>query len=159
MSTAEPTLQELRELVAEFQPDSGHVLPALHKVQETYGYISRTAMEVVARQLRTTPALIYGAVSFFADFHDTPAAETTISWCSGPTCRLLGGDRIREALNQVLEMPLGGHSEDHKVGLHLGQCNGTCSQAPQVWVNGTVVGPLTVASAIRLAREIKGGAE
>ena len=99
----------------------------------------------------------YGAVSFFADFHDTPPAETTISWCSGPTCRLLGGDRIREALNQVLEMPLGGHSEDHKVGLHLGQCNGTCSQAPQVWVNGKVVGPLTVTSAIRLARDIKGG--
>lgn len=155
--TAEPTLQELRELVAEFRPNSGHVLPALHKVQETYGYISRPAIEIVARQLRTTPALIYGAVSFFDDFHDEPPAHTTVAWCSGPTCRLRGGDRIREAISNVFELPLGGHSDDHQYGLHLAQCNGTCSEAPQVWVNGKVVGGLTVASAIRLAREVKGG--
>ena len=61
---AEPSAQELRALVAEFMPGKGHVLPALHKVQDTYGYISRAAIEAVARQLNTTPALIYGAVSF-----------------------------------------------------------------------------------------------
>ena len=48
-----------------------------------------------------------------------------------------------------------GHSEDHRYGFHLGQCQGTCSEAPQVWVNGKVTGNLTVASAIRLAREVK----
>ena len=155
---AEPTLAELRATVAEFKPGAGHVLPALHKVQETYGYISRPAMEVVARQLNATPALIYGAVSFFDDFHDTPPSETTVAWCSGPTCRLLGGDRIRECFSQVFELPLGGHSEDHRFGFHIAQCNGTCSEAPQVWVNGKVVGNLTAASAVRLAREIKGTA-
>ncbi len=154
---SEPTVQELRELVAEFQPDRGHVLPALHKVQETCGYITRPAIEVIARQLNTTPALIYGAVSFYADFHTEPPAETVISWCSGPICRLVGGDRIREAMQHTLELPLGGESEDHRYGLHLGQCNGTCSEAPQVWVNGEVVGKLTVSDAIRLARDVKAG--
>ncbi|MBI2767379.1 MAG: NAD(P)H-dependent oxidoreductase subunit E [Chloroflexi bacterium] len=153
---AEPTTQELRALVAEFEPEKGHVLPALHKVQEQYGYISRKAIEIVARQLNTTPALIYGAVSFYSDFRTHPPAATEISWCSGPACRLLGGDRIREAMQQTLELPLGGQSGDHRYGLHLGQCNGTCSEAPQVWVNGKVTGNLTVASAIRLAREVKG---
>jgi NADH:ubiquinone oxidoreductase subunit E len=155
--SAEPTVQELRELVAEFGPGQGHVVPALHKVQERYGYISRPAIEVVARQLNTTAALIYGAVSFYSDFRTSPPPHKEIAWCSGPTCRLLGGDRIREALQQTLELPLNGHSEDHAYGLHIGQCNGTCHQAPQVWVNGTVVGPLSVASAIKLAREVKAG--
>jgi NADH:ubiquinone oxidoreductase subunit E len=155
--TPEPTVQELRELVAEFEPDRGHVLPALHKVQERYGYISRTAIEVVARQLNTTPALIYGSVSFYTDFRTVPPPETEIAWCSGPACRLMGGDRIREAMQQVLELPLGGHSEDHRYGLHVGQCNGTCSEAPQVWVNGEVVGQLTVSAAIRLARSVRAG--
>ena len=154
---SEPTVQELRDLVAEFQPDRGHVLPALHKVQETYGYISRPAIEVIARQLNTTPALVYGSVSFYADFHTEPPATTTIAWCSGPACRLLAGDRIREAIQHTLELPLGGHSDDHRYGLHLGQCNGTCSEAPQVWLNGEVVGKLTVSDAIRLAREVRGG--
>lgn len=153
---AEPSVQELRELVAEFEPERGHVLPALHKVQDTYGYISRRAIEVVARQLNSTPALIYGAVSFYADFRTHPRPETEIAWCSGPACRLRGGDRIREAIQQTLELPLGGESEDHRYGLHLGQCNGTCSEAPQVWVNGKVAGGLSVTAAIRLAREVKG---
>ena len=155
--SAEPTLPELRLLVQEFQPGKGHVLPALHAVQERYGYISRPAIEVIARQLNTTPALIFGAVSFYSDFRTSPPPRTEIAWCSGPTCRLLGGDRIREAIQQTLELPLGGHSDDHAYGLHIGQCNGTCHQAPQVWVNGTVVGPLSVSSAIKLAREVKAG--
>jgi len=153
--TAEPTTRELRDLVAEFEPDRGHLLPALHKVQDKYGYISRDAIEVVARQLSTTPALVYGAVSFYDDFHTHAPAETTVAWCSGPACRLLGGDRIRDAIQHTLELPLGGQTDDHKLGLHLGQCNGTCNEAPQVWVNGKVKGHLTVASAIRLARELK----
>ncbi len=156
MST-EPTVHELRELVAEFEPGRGHVMPALHKVQERYGYISRPAIEAVARQLNTSPALIYGAVSFYTDFRTEPRPHTEISWCSGPTCRLLGGDRIREAVQNVLELPLGGHSEDHAYGFHVGQCNGTCSEAPQVWLDGRVVGNLTVASAIELARKVKAG--
>ena len=83
--------------------------------------------------------------------------HTEIAWCSGPTCRLLGGDRIREAIQQTLELPLGGHSDDHRYGLHMGQCNGTCHEAPMVWVNGKVVGGLTVTSAIQLARKVKAG--
>lgn len=152
---SEPTVAELRELVTEFRPNAGHVLPSLNKVQETYGYISRRAIEVVARQLNTTPALIFGAVSYYSDFRTTPPPETEIAWCSGPACRLKGGDRIREAIQHTLQLPLNGHSDDHEYGFHLGQCNGTCTEAPQVWVNGKVVGNLTVAKAIELARDVK----
>jgi NADH:ubiquinone oxidoreductase subunit E len=147
--------QELRALLADFQPGRGDLLPALHKVQETCGYISRPVIEAIARQLNTTPALVFGAVSFYSDFRTHAPPETEITWCSGPACRLLGGDRIREAIQQTLDLPLGGQSEDHRYGLHLGQCNGTCSEAPQVWVNGKVAGNLSVASAIRLARGVK----
>lgn len=155
--TAEPGVQELRELVAEFEPGRGHVMPALHKIQDTYGYITRTAIEVVARQLNTTPALVYGTVSFYSDFRTHPPAETEVAWCCGPACRLKGGDRIREVLQQELELPLNAQTPDHRIGLHIGQCNGTCSEAPQVWVNGEVAGDLTVAKAIRLARQLKAG--
>ena len=153
---SEPTTRELRELVAEFEPGTHHLMPALHKVQDKYGYISRDAIEVVARQLNTTAALVFGAVSFYSDYRTHPRPKTEIAWCSGPACRVLGGDRIRDAIQHTLELPLGGETDDHALGLHLGQCNGTCTEAPQVWVNGEVRGNLTVASAIRLARELKG---
>ena len=71
--TVEPGVQELRELVAEFQPGRGHVMPALHKVQRAYGWIPRPAIEAIARQLNTTPALIFGAATFYSDFRNPPA--------------------------------------------------------------------------------------
>ncbi len=152
---AEPTMRELRDLVAEFEPDKGHLMPALHKVQRTYGYISRDAIDAVARQLNTTAALVFGCVSFYDDFRTHMPPATEITWCSGPACRLRGGDRIREAMQQTLGLPLGGQTDDHRIGIHLGQCNGTCSEAPQVWVNGKVEGKLTVTAAIKMARELK----
>lgn len=155
---AEPTTRDLRELVAEYEFERGHLLPALIEIQERYGYVSREAIEVLARQMRTTPALVYGAVSFYADFRTEPPPEREIAWCSGPACRLRGGDRIREALQHTLGLPLDSQSEDGAYGLRLGQCNGTCSEAPQVWVDGEVVGGLTVARAVAIARDVKGDA-
>ena len=156
---AEPTTRELRELVAEYEFERGHLLPALIEVQERYGYVSREAIEALARQFRTTPALVYGAVSFYADFRTEPPPEREIVWCSGPACRLRGGDRIREALQHTLGLPLDAQSEDGAYGFRLGQCNGTCSEAPQVWVDGEVEGCLTVAGAVAIARDVKGEGE
>ena len=155
---AEPSISELRELVAGYEFERGHLLPALIEIQEHYGYISKDAIAVVARQFRTTPALVYGTVSFYADFRSEPPADREIIWCSGPACRLRGGDRIREALQQTLQLPLDGQSGDGAYGLRLGQCNGTCSEAPQVWLDGKVVGGLSVAEAVKMARELKDGA-
>ena len=57
-------------------------------------------------------------------------------------------------MQRALGLPLGGQDAEGKVGIEIGQCNGTCSEAPQVWVNGEVRGGLTVASAIELARRL-----
>lgn len=151
---AEPTTGELRALVAGYEFERGHLLPALIAIQERYGYVSRGAIEALARQLGTTPALVYGAVSFYADFRTEPPPRREIVWCSGPACRLRGGDRIREALQRTLGLPLDGQRADGACGLRLGQCNGACSEAPLVWLDGEVVGGLTVAGAVVLAREI-----
>jgi len=147
---------EIARLVAEFKPGDADLLPALHKVHHHYGYIPRAAMAVVAKQLHVSEAHVYGAVTFYAELRTIPPPETRIDWCSGPACRLKGGERIRRALEAVLEIGMEENTAGDKLGLHLAQCNGTCDYAPQVWVNGKVIGPLTTSETIRLARELKG---
>ncbi len=155
MLDTEATL-EIARLVAEFKPDDADLLPALHKVQHHYGYIPREAMAVVARQLHVSEAHVYGAVTFYAELRTIPPPETRIDWCSGPACRLKGSERIRRALGATLEIGMEQNTPGDKLGLHLAQCNGTCDYAPQVWVNGKVIGPLTTSESIKLARELKG---
>jgi len=147
---------EIQQLVAEFKPGSADLIHALHKVQHRYGYIPKEAIAVVARQLRLGEAHVYGAVTFYAELRTIPPPETRVDWCSGPACRLKGSANMRTALESVLGIGMEENTPGDKLGLHLAQCNGTCDFAPQLWVNGKVVGPLTVAETIRLARELTG---
>ncbi|MBI5288537.1 MAG: NAD(P)H-dependent oxidoreductase subunit E [Chloroflexi bacterium] len=154
MPDNEATL-EIAHLVRDFKPADGDLMGALHAVQHHYGYVPKIAMKVVARQLRLSEAKVYGAATFYSEFRLTPPPETLISWCSGPTCRLKGGDRIRQALETELGIGMGQNTPDNKLGLHFGQCNGTCEHAAQLWVDGKVTGPLTAADAVRLVRNLK----
>ena len=146
---------EIQQLVRDFKPGDGDLLPALHAVQHNYGYIPKPAIGVVARQLRLSEAKVYGAITFYSEFRLTPPPQVLIGWCSGPACRLKGGDRIRKTLEAELGVGMGENTRDNRLGVHLAQCNGTCEHAPQVWVNGDVVGPLTAADTVRLARRLK----
>ena len=154
MLDTEATL-EIRELVAEFKPGNADLLPALHKVHHRYGYIPKEAMGVVAKQLRLGEAHVYGAVTFYTEFRQIPPPETRVDWCSGPACRLKGGENVRKVLEATFGIGMEENTEGDKLGLHLAQCNGTCDFAPQIWVDGKVVGPLTAAETIRLARELR----
>ena len=154
MLETEATL-EIQQLIAEFKPGAADLLPALHKVQHRYGYIPKEAMAVVGRQLRLGEAHVYGTVTFYSELRLTPPPETRIDWCSGPACRLKGGEQVRRVLEVVLGIGMEENTAGDKLGLHLAQCNGTCDFAPQVWVNGKVVGPLSAADTVRLARDLK----
>ena len=155
MLDTEATL-EIQRLIAEFRPGNADLLPALHAVQHHYGYVPKEAIAVVAKQLHLGEAHVYGTVTFYSELRQIPPPETRIDWCSGPACHIKGGARIRRAIESELGIGMEQNTPDNKLGLHFGQCNGTCDCAPQVWVDGKVVGPLSVAEAIKLVREIVG---
>ena len=155
---------ELRALVADLEPNDGKLMAALHRMQHRYGHISREALEVIAEQLDMFPAHVYGAASFYDEYRLEPPAQTTIRWCSGPACRLENANGIRDAVLATIGLDeLGERTDDGRVEVVNGQCNGTCEQAPLVWIEEPIerkrraVGKLTAASAIRMARAIRDG--
>src|SRR5690606_15278051 len=155
----------IRALIADLRPNNGDLLAALHRVQHEYGYLSRDALEVVAEQLDMYPAHVYGAASYYEEFRFEPPAHTQIRWCSGPACRLRNANGIRDAMLATLGLDaLNQQTEDGRVGVILGQCNGTCELAPIVWIEEhashtqEVLGHLDAAQAVRLARALRDGA-
>jgi NADH:ubiquinone oxidoreductase subunit E len=155
LSQNEATLT-VRGLLDGLVPGEGDLLEALHRVQHHFGYIPPEAIPAVAQHLRLTPARVYGAVSYYSEYRTTPPPETLVSWCSGPACYVKGGADVRDILQKLIGCDFGENTPDNKLGLHLGQCNGTCDNAPQVWVNGEVIGPLTAADTVSLVRHLKG---
>jgi NADH:ubiquinone oxidoreductase subunit E len=148
---------EVRQLLEGLAPGQGDLLEALHRVQHRYGYIPQASIPAVAQHLRLPEARVYGSITYYSEFRLTPPAETTVSWCSGPACYIKGGADVRDILEKLVGCKLGENSADNRLGLHLGQCNGTCDNAPQVWVNGEVVGPLTLADTVTLVNQLKAG--
>jgi NADH:ubiquinone oxidoreductase subunit E len=154
VQTTEATL-EVQALLEGLVPGEGDLLAALHRIQHRYGYISRPAISAVAKHLRLPESRVYGAVTFYSEFRQTPPPETLVSWCSGPACYIKGGEGIRQVLEQLIGCGMGENAPDNRLGLHLGQCNGTCDNAPQVWVNGEVVGPLSPSKTVELVRRLQ----
>ncbi len=148
---------EVQNLLEGLAPGEGDLLEALHRIQHHYGYVPKEAIPGVAKHLRLPPARVYGAITYFAELRQTPPPETLISWCSGPSCYIKGGANVRTVLEKMLGCGFGENTPDNKLGLHLGQCNGTCDNAPQVWVNGKVVGPLSAADTVDLVDKLKEG--
>jgi NADH:ubiquinone oxidoreductase subunit E len=149
------SLSRIQELVSGLRPDDADLLRALHRIQDAFGYVPREAISVLAVQFRTTPAIIFGTLSFYSEIRTAPPPEVNIKWCSGPACRLKGSENIRRALEAVLGLRLGQATPDNDIGLQPAQCDGTCHLAPLLRVNHDYVGPLTVSVAIELARKIK----
>jgi len=146
---------EVRRLLEGLSPGEGDLLEGLHRIQHHYGYVPPDAIPALARHFRIPEARVYGSITFYAEFRQTPPPETTVSWCSGPACYIKDSEGISLVLEHTLGIGMGENTADNRLGLHLGQCNGTCDHAPQVWVDGKVIGPLSAASAVELVRELK----
>jgi|TARA_B110000438_G_scaffold288362_1_gene321715 NADH-quinone oxidoreductase subunit E len=138
-------------------PDNADLLEALHLIQENFGYLSKEALEIVGEKLSLSVAHVYGSATYYADFRFEPPPETIIGWCSGPACLLNNGIGIRDAMLAVFGTELGQQLDNPSVEISMAQCNGTCEQSPQIWINEKVVGKLSVSKAITIARDIKEG--
>ena len=58
-------------------PGEGDLLDALHRVQHRYGYVPKAAIPGVAQHLRLPVSRVYGAITFYSEFRQTPPPETT----------------------------------------------------------------------------------
>jgi len=144
-----------QELIADLSADKADLLPALHRIQTAFGYVPKEAIPVLAAKFRTTPAMVFGTISFYSEIRTSPPPTTTIGWCSGPACRLKGSENILRAMQAILGIRLGQAAADNAISLRLVQCDGTCHLAPLLRIDVDYVGPLSVSAAIRLARRLK----
>ncbi len=153
----EEVASQVRVLLEGIKPERPFLLPALHRIQEELGYVPKEAVPVLASYFNTTPAAIFGVISFYSEIRTEPPPKVEIEWCSGPACLLKGGGKVRTALEAVLGSPMNSALPDGSIGLRLVQCDGTCHLAPLVRIGGRYIGPLGVAEAIELARRLKEG--
>jgi NADH-quinone oxidoreductase subunit E len=119
------------------------VIPALQRAQEAYGYLPRSVLAGIARELAVPWASVYGVATFYAQFTFTPRGRHMIRACRGTACHVASASAIIEAIENHLGIRDGGTTEDRLFTLQTVACLGTCSLAPVMLIDDTYHGRLT----------------
>jgi NADH-quinone oxidoreductase subunit F len=124
------------EVVARYPVKRSALLPALHLFQEQEGWISRDAIEAVARLLDLTPAQVHDTASFYTMFRLKPEGKTLIEVCTTLSCALGGAEELLEHTCRKLKIRPGQTTADGKFTVKGVECLAACGGAPAVQVNG-----------------------
>lgn len=126
------------------------LIPLLHLVQATLGYLPVAVQEQVATRLGLPLVQIHGVVSFYHFFNTTPRAKYQLKVCMGTACFVRRARALTEAIQQVLGVDLGSVTKDGLFGLDEVHCLGSCGMAPVLTLNDDTHGYLTPGDARKL---------
>lgn len=144
---------ELARILAQFQDTEGALMPALHQVQNLYGWISPQAIDIVAQALRLSLADVYATATFYHQFRTQPPGKTVFSICQGPACRIAGAMELVAAVERELAVAAGHTTPDGEFTLETYSCLGICGHPLAAMIGHEMVGRLTPKAALQLIRE------
>ena len=152
MSSDTITSDEVRNLVAHFSTVEGSVLSALQAIQEEYGYVPDSALDVVAGVCNVSRAEVYGVFTFYSDFRKVKPTKSVVKVCVAEACQSMGSrDLVKELHAQGFDVHTGKQVGDVQVEQTF--CLGNCALSPAALVNGVPVGRAKAAELIKLAQE------
>lgn len=131
---------DVRILLAGFDPSRENVIPILQSIQSRQGYLSPAAMRMVADHLELSASEIYGVATFYNQFRFHPPGKHQIKVCLGTACHVVGGDIILENFERKLGIKDGETSLDREFSLERVACVGCCALAPVAVVDEAAYG-------------------
>jgi formate dehydrogenase subunit gamma len=134
---------ELGRIIALHLGREGALLPMLHAIQDSLGYIPDAAVPLIAEALNQSRAEIHGAISFYHDFRRTPATRPVLKLCRAEACQARGGDAVAAALAGL-----------ERIAIEPVYCLGLCASGPAAMIGSEVFGRLDPEAALRLAAEM-----
>jgi NADH-quinone oxidoreductase subunit E/NADP-reducing hydrogenase subunit HndA len=154
---AENTVQTIKNVCAEFENKESELINVLHKVQGKLGYLPAEVQEVVAKELKTSVARVYGVVTFYSYFTMIPRGEFPISICMGTACYVRGAEQVLSEFKRQLKVEVGESTPDGKFSLNCLRCVGACGLAPVVTIGEKVFGRVAPTQVKEIIAEYRQG--
>ncbi len=146
-------IKKIEKIIYKYQNMESPLIMILHEVQDIYGYLSYEMMDIIATNLKISINEIYSVASFYKDFKMKPVGKYQISVCEGTVCYINESKRIKEEIENILNIHDGEVTPDFMFSLHTSHCLGCCSMAPVMMINNKVYGNLKVSDVKRILKE------
>ncbi|MGZ4105589.1 MAG: NAD(P)H-dependent oxidoreductase subunit E, partial [Actinomycetota bacterium] len=115
------------------------LLPVLHSVQGSIGWISEGALSYLCERLSIPPAEAYGVATFYAMFSTSPRPKTVVHVCDDVVCRVNGATEICAVLERTLGPERSANAADARTWMRS-PCLGMCERAPAAFVQSRTDG-------------------
>ena len=131
---------EIDELISHYpQQQRSASLMLLHAVQDHFGYISKEAVEWIARRLELQPINIWELVTFYPMFRQEPAGKYQLKVCRTLSCALGGSHQLHHHVCDKLGLDAHKHglqtTKDGKFSIEFVECLASCGTAPVMMCN------------------------
>lgn len=136
-------LEKIKEVIKEYKTVKGGLIPVLHQIQNTYGYLPEDVLKLVSQELNIPMAEIFGVASFYSYFSLEPKGEHIIRVCLGTACYVKGSQALIDKISKELNIEVGKTTEDGKFTLEATRCLGACGLAPVMVIGEKVYGRIT----------------
>ena len=134
------------------------VIPLLYRAQEQEGWVSKPAIEEIAKMLKMAPIRVYEVASFYFMFHLSPVGEKAhIQVCGTTPCMLRGSEKLVEICKKRISKKQKELSSDGKLSWEEVECIGACSNSPVVQVGSDYYEDLSEESFVNLLDKLIDG--
>ena len=133
----------VRTTIARFRRETGPLLLVLHGVQAALGYVPPDAVPLIADGLNLSRADVYGVISFYHYFRDTPPGRHTLHLCRAEACQSMHGRALEAHGKARLGVDFHETTADGAFSVEPVYCLGNCALAPAMMIDGELFGRVT----------------
>lgn len=124
----------------------GALLPILHAVQDTLGYIPEESVPTIAKTLNLSRAEVHGVISFYHYFRDSKPGKQIIHLCRAESCQAMGGKHLEAHVKNRLGIDFHETTSDGQYSLEPVYCLGNCACSPAIQIGTDVYGRVSADS-------------
>ena len=125
------------EQIAKFPPgrQASAIIPLLWRAQEQEGWLSRPAIETVAKMLDLPPIRALEVATFYFMFHLQPVGSVAhVQLCGTTSCMICGAEDLLAVCRERISPRPHGLSADGRFSWEEVECLGACANAPMVQI-------------------------
>src|ERR1043165_8373865 len=129
---------EVKKILAKYPPENKRsaVMPLLYLAQREEGYLTKAAMQDVARIVDISETDVAALVGFYTLYHDKKEGKYRMQVCTDLPCALRGAEQFMEALCSNLGIQVGETTADGFVTVEAVTCLAACDKAPMFQTQG-----------------------
>ena len=135
MAVKDKNINELTKIIESYPRDKRFSLAILQDIQRRFGYIPKTAFDVLAPYLNVKIARLYAMATFYRALSLRPKGKHVIRVCDGTACHIRGAPLLLDALERELKISGGETTADGLFTVETVNCLGACAIAPVMVVD------------------------